>query len=455
MAQELPNIQSHNSYRNILQVALPMALAIMIPQISILANAIFLGNYTSTDGLIEGKNVLAVVGVAGIFYLVFAMTLFGLASGMLMLMSRQAGDNNHKGVGVYYSNGMILGLFFSLLLLVFSYFFAPYFFSWTLEDNLIETLAVQFMNIRIWGLPFIFIAHLGNMLFVSTNNTKLMLYGTLGQTIVQILLDYVLIYGHWGCAEMGIEGAAWASVAAEFTFFMVVYGLIYFMPRFKVYAINIFRSFDMALIKESFVKSSPLMMQFMISIGSWEVFFIYIEHLGENELAASHILRSVYGMVGIFVWALANTANSMVSNIYAQKRFDDIIPLIKRIVIMSLSYAAIISIIILTFSDYFLSFYTSDTQVLALASTTLITVVIASLLFSVSTIYFNSLLGMGKTKRNLVYELIVIVAYLIYCTIVIEQLRLPLWVAWSSEFVYWIFILSLCANYIHSKKWVY
>lgn len=432
-----------------------MALAIMIPQVSILANAIFLGNYESANGLIEGKDVLAVVGVAGIFYLVFAMTLFGLASGLLMLMSRQAGENNHRGVGLYFSNGLLLGFCISLILLVLSYLFAPAFFSWTLENDLITTLAIEFMNIRILGLPFIFIAHLCNMLFVSMNNTKLMLYGTIGQTIVQIALDYALIYGHWGLPEMGIVGAAWASVAAEFISFIVAYAIIYFLPRFRIYAIRIFKTFDLQMIKQSFIESSPLMMQFMISIGSWEVFFIFIEHLGENELAASHILRSVYGMVGIFVWALANTANSMVSNMYAQKSFDAIIPLIKRIVKMSVAYAIIISLIIIVCKDYFLSFYTKDIVILELASTSLIVVVLASIVFSISTIYFNAVLGMGKTKRNLVYELSAIFIYLIYCTIIIEQLRLPLWVAWSSEFVYWSLLFILCAKYIHSKKWVY
>jgi Na+-driven multidrug efflux pump len=175
--------------------------------------------------------------------------------------------------------------------------------------------------------------------------------------------------------------------------------------------------------------------------------------LGEHELAASQIVRSVYGIMGILVWALANTTNSMVSNLYGQSSYQEILPLISKVVRISLLYTIGISLVLFLFAQSFIAVYTSNEIIRALSQPTLYVVLLASIIFSISTIYFNALLGLGNTKRNLVYELIAITAYLIYCYIVIEQLRSPLWIAWCAEFIYWGIMLVLSAQFMHSKSW--
>lgn len=447
------DLKSKNTYRHIFSVALPMSLAIMIPQLSILANTIFLGNYESADGLVHGKDALSVAGVAGIYYLVYAMVTFGLASGILMLMSRKAGEDDAKGVGFVFSAGFQLGLVLSISLLVISFIYSDSFFQFSLQNVIIKDLAKDFIAIRIWGLPFLFFAHLGNMLFIASDKTKYMLYGTLGQTAINVFLDYLLIYGNLGFPELGVEGAAIASVLAEVIFFIIVFGIIFNRRSFKQFDIKLFKKIEWVFLKEYFIKSSPLILQYFISIGAWELFFVFVEHLGERELGASQIIRSVYGIMGIVVWALANTTNSMVSNLYGQKAYDKILPLIRKIVSISFSYVLIVTLVIYAFIDSFISVYTADQLLIELAKPALNVVLLASLIFSFSTIYFNAMLGLGNTRRNLIYESITIFSYLVFCYIVIEKMRSELWVAWTSEFVYWILMLLLSGIYMHSKKW--
>lgn len=447
-------LKSKNTYRHIFSVALPMSLAIMIPQLSILANTIFLGNYESTNGLVLGKDALSVAGVAGIYYLVYAMVSFGLASGILMLMSRRAGEDDPKGVGFIFTAGFQLGIVLTILLIGVSFICTDAFFDFSLKNELVRSLAQEYIQIRIYGLPFLFFAHLGNMLFIATDKTKYMLYGTLGQTIVNVVLDYVFIFGVGIFPEMGIAGAAIASVLAELTFFIVVYGIIFYGKEFNPFAIKLFKRVDLSYLKEYFIKSSPLMLQYLVSIGAWEVFFVFVEHLGERELGASQIIRSVYGIMGIIVWALANTTNSMVSNLYGQKAYSHILPLLKKMITISFSYVAVVSLLLFVFRDNLLMVYTNDTFIRDMAKPALTIVLLASLIFSFSTIYFNALLGLGNTRRNLIYESITILGYLIFCYVVVEKMRCELWVAWTSEFVYWTLMLLLSGVYMHSKKWM-
>lgn len=442
-----------SSYRQILGVAVPMSLAIMIPQLSILANSIFLGNYQSSDGLVFGKEALSVAGIAGIYYLVYAMVCFGLASGLLMLMSRKAGNNEAIGVGSVFSAGVQIGLALTIVLIGVSFLFSSIFFDYSIQNEVVRQLSKEFMVIRIFGLPFLFLAHLGNMLFIAVNKTSYMLWGTIGQTLVNIALDYFLIFGHGPFSELGIEGAAIASVVAEIIFFLVVFCIIYYAHYFKAFKIRIFQKFQWDELVGYLSKSSPLMLQYLISIGGWEVFFIFIEHLGERELGASQIIRSAYGIIGILVWALSNTTNSLVSNLYGQKKYDEIVPITKKICLLSISYTLIVVVILFFFHLDFLGLYTQDEQIIALATPAFFVVLLASILFSFSIIYFNTLLGLGDTKRSLVYEAITISIYILFCYLVIEKQKPALWVAWTSEFVYWGCMLLFSGIYIHSKKW--
>ncbi|GBL35513.1 hypothetical protein EMGBS15_11080 [Filimonas sp.] len=158
-------------------------------------------------------------------------------------------------------------------------------------------------------------------------------------------------------------------------------------------------------------------------------------------------------MVGVAAWALASTANSMVSNLIGQNALDEIIPLIKKIVIVSFSFAFIVGMPIVFFPKFFLQLLTTDTHLVEAGITSLRIVVMATWMLSVSTIVFNAVVGTGHTRLNMLFEFVAILFYLIYITIVIETLRMPLPYAWLSEFVYWFTLFTLSFLFFYSGKW--
>ncbi len=442
-----------NTYKNILRIALPISIAILIPQLSILTNTIFLGYYQPSHSLLTTQDLLAASGVAGIYYLTMVMVDYGLVSGILMLMSRKAGENDKQGMGQLFSNGFILCLLMSAVLIVFSLFFAPWLFNMTIHEKSVQEAAISFINIRIWGLPFIVLCQLANSFFLSISQSKLIMIGSGAQTTVNILFDYFLIFGIGFFPEMGIKGTAFASVLSEIVYLMVAFGIIHFRKSFNEFSLQYFSHIDWPLIKKMLIKSSPLMMQYLLSIGAWEVFFIYVEHLGKTESALSQIYRSVFGLVGVAAWALASTCNSMVSNLIGQKALDEVIPLVKKIVIVSFSFAFIVGLPLLLFPKFSLQLLTKDAHLVETGIISLRIVVVATWMLSFSTILFNAVLGTGNTRLNMVFEFIAIVFYLIYITIVIEKLRLPLPYAWLSEFVYWFTLFGLSFFYLYSGRW--
>ena len=201
------------------------------------------------------------------------------------------------------------------------------------------------------------------------------------------------------------------------------------------------------------VQSAPIMMQYMISIISWEFFYILIEHRGEQALAVSNAMRNIFGFFGSFTWAFAATSNTMVSNIIGQGMQDKVIPLINKIVKWSLGFALMVCLLLNVFAHPFLSIYGQGEDFMQEGIPVLRVVSFALLIMSIATIWLNAVTGTGQSKINLAIEFVAIIIYVIYAYLTIEYFQLPITIGWMCEIIYWITLLVPSYWYIQSKRW--
>jgi MATE family multidrug resistance protein len=433
------------SNRQILKLALPISLSLLIPQVSFMANAVFLGKL--------GQMQLVVNGLCSIFYLLLTFIGFGLSNGIMVLLSRRAGEGDNEGLAKTLTNGLFLAAFCSLGLMMFSFWIVPYLFGFSLKDDTVFYGTIDFLYLRIWGLPFLMLTQLINAFYIATNRSRLLIYGALLANIVNIGLDYCLIFGKFGFPDLGLKGAAVASIVAEVVYFLVMYGLFFAKKLYEKYPVIRYLHFDVSISKQTLKVAIPLTVQYIFSIGGWQIFYFYVEHLGVTELAVSHILRSVLGIVSIGTWALASTCNTMVSNIIGQGKTAHIKPLVKKILKLSFGYAFLISAFLLLFPHAFLGTYSNDASVIDMGMSSLRVLAISSLVMSLATICFNAVVGTGNTMINLSIEVFCVCMYIVYITIVVERMRAPLYMAWASEFVYWTCLLLTSGGYLLSGKW--
>jgi putative MATE family efflux protein len=431
--------------RQILGMALPISLALLVPQINFITNNIFL------SGL--GELELACAGITGVFYLIFAVIGNGLNNGLQALIARRAGQNLPKEIGRLFFHGVWIALAIAVLGILATYTIAPMILRATIHDAKVAEMAVDFLLIRIWGLPFLYLYIMRNALLVGTNQTKFLVWGTLAEAIINIVLDYGLIYGHLGLPRLGFNGAAIASIIAEAGGLLVIYLVIHLKGFHRQFAFFEKPLFSTGIFKLILVQSSPLILQFAISIITWEYFYILIEHHGARSLAISNIMRNIFGVAGIFSWSFAATTNTMVSNLLGQGKTDEVMPLIRRIAYISLAFSTCIVIIVNVFPSAILSLYGQADQFLVEAIPVVRIVSVALLMMSFSAVWLNAVTGTGNTLVNLVIETVTISLYCVYVYITLEYLNLPITWGWMSEWVYWMSMFTMAFFYLRSGKW--
>jgi putative MATE family efflux protein len=428
-------------------MALPISMAIFIPQLNFVINNIFLGHY------LKDSMALAVAGITGVYYLIFAAIGYGLNNGLQTLIARRAGENRPEDIGKLFSQGVWLGLALAAVGIATTYLLTPYIFSLILRDPIVLQKALDFLQIRIWGLVFLYVYQLRNALLVGTNQSRYLVAGTLAETLSNVLLDYLFIFGVAGFPELGFEGAAYASVLSEFIGMFVIYAVIRrkgIAKRFQLFSDLSFNAENNKLILSV---SAPLIFQHAISIISWQYFFLLIEHHGAMAMKVSNIMRNIFGLFGCFSWAFAATTNAMVSNLIGQGKQDEVIPLIKKIIQLSAGSILIIAILLNLFPEPFIALFGQDQAFTQASLPVLRVVTLALLMMSFSTIMLNTVTASGNTRITFYIEAMAILFYCAYIYVVCEYFFLPITYGWMSEWLYWICLFTPSFLYVRSGRW--
>ena len=432
--------------KQILSIALPITMAILIPQLNMLTNSIFLGKS-------DDANALGNAGITGVYYLIFAVAGNGLNNAMQSVFSRHAGSGNTAAFKVILSQGIRICLQLSLIGILFTWFIAPFILQPVAAINAYQQ-EISFLRIRIFGLPFLYLFQMGNAFLVASLNSRFLMIGFICEALLNILLDYLLIYGHWGFPKMGFNGAALASVIAEALGFLVVFIVLNKTGLKKKY--NLLKSFayDKVVSKAIIKVAAPLVTQYVISVITWLVFFFLIEARGiELDKAVSNVMRNVFGLAGVFVWAFASTSNVVVSNLMGQKREDKVILAINKIMLLSIGFCSVMVLLLNIFPEVFFNLFGKGDAFVKAGIPVARVVSLGMLFMSIANIWLNGVTGTGKTRVNLMIEIVAITVYLVYSFIFMKWHFISLAMAWSNEMVYWTTIFVIAFIFLKSGKW--
>lgn len=434
-----------NTYKNIWKISLPIILSGVAQNIVNVTDTAFLGQV--------GEIELGAAGNAGIFYFVLALTGMGFTIGSQIVIGRRNGAGRLSEIGTIVDHTFLF--VFALGVLIFGIFqlLAPLFFESIISSKSILNASIQFIQIRSFGILFAFMNFTFMAFFVGITKTKVLTYATLIMCLVNVVLDYLLIFGNYGFPKMGIEGAALASVLAEIATF--IFYIIYLKKTIKnnEYQLFKFKGFDKKLITSMLSISWPIMIQNFMSISSWFVFFMIIEKMGESELAVSHIIRSIYMVLMIPLFGFSNATNTLVSNYIGAGRHDEVLILIRKITLLSLLCTLVAVQFNLFFPHQIIALYTDNPLIKAATYDTLQVINFSMFFFCTAYIAFSGVTGTGNTKISLLIESINITIYISAAFVIFNYFSPTIDQVWYSEFIYFTFLGLMSLWYLKSGKW--
>ena len=300
---------------------------------------------------------------------------------------------------------------------------------------------------------FAFVTTIFRAFYVGTTQTKTLTLNSIVMVLSNVVFNYILIFGKCGLPALGITGAAIGSSLAELVslLFFIVYTRGW--CDLKKYGLDKPSRPDTGAIRSMMPVCSWTMIQHTISISTWFIFFLYIEHLGERALAISNITRSISGLMWVVLSAFAATCSTLVSNMIGEGHTEKVMSLVKRILKLSYGILCIMITLVCIFPEVIARIYT-DIPDLIQASAPAIIVMTSSYLLNVGgQVFFQAVSGTGSTKTAFKLEMVALVVYMIYCTVIIGILKLDVAICWTAEHVYAVVLLLCSWIYMRSGRW--
>ena len=433
------------SYRNIWRVAYPILISLVMEQMIGLTDTAFLGRV--------GEIELGASAIAIVYYMVLFMIGFGFSLGAQIIIGRRNGEGNFRETGKIFWNGLYFVLGLAGVIIVLSELFSPYLMKLMVSSQAIYEAALSYVRWRLPGMVFAVITAMFRAFYVGTTQTRTLTLNSVVMVLSNIVFNWILIFGKFGCPALGITGAAIGSSLAELVslIFFVVYTAVR-CDRNK-YGLDKAARFDAAELKGMMPVCSWTMIQNTISISTWFIFFLYIEHLGERALAISNITRSVSGLIWVVLQAFSATCSTLVSNIIGEGHPEKVMSLVKRILKLSYGLVSIMIIVFCLFPEAIARIYT-DIPDLIIASVPAMIVMCSSYFLNVGgQVFFQAVSGTGSTKTAFKLEMVALVVYMVYCTVIIGILKLDVAVCWTAEHVYAGMLLLCSWLYMRSGRW--
>ncbi len=333
------------------------------------------------------------------------------------------------------------------------YAVTPFLFSKIITEDSIFYAANDYIRFRGWAiLPALMVAGCRGF-FIGIARTKINTLSSEMMFLINALLDYILIFGKAGAPAMGIAGAGLASGLAELITAIFLISFAFYTRSFKMYSLFRFGKLTWKEIKTLLELSSPIMVQNLITMGSYFVFFVFIEHMGSRELAISNIVRATYMVLMTPMWGFSSAANSMTSNLIGQGKSDQVFLLLKKIITMSFLLSLAIGLIFVSFPEIILRLVTNDLTLIKDSLGTFYVTCAAILVFSISLVLFSGVSGTGNTRIALLMETVNIAIYILYVYASVFVLHSSLEWVWFSEILYWVLMGLFAWLYLRTGHW--
>lgn len=400
-----------------------------------------------------GEIELGATALVSVYYLTIYMAIFGFSVGAQIFIGRRNGEGNYNKIGDIVIQGVLFLLGVAALFVGLSKWLSPILLSNIVSSKQILTACMDYLDWRIWGLLFSAVSVMCRAFFVGITRTGVLVWNSVILTVSNVIFNYIFVFGAFGVPAMGIAGAAIGSVLAEALAMLqfVVYAIM--KVDMKRYGISRQIKFAPDVIRGILSLSVWTMLQNFLTHAVWFVFFLAIEHLGEEQLAITNIVRSGSSLIFMPIIAFASTASTLVSNAMGAARTGDVMLIIRRCIAMSYAVIVPLIIIIAFIPQTYMRIFTDNVAILQGSVASVYVMLGFNLIAIPACIFFHSVSGTGNTRLALGVEVVATILYAIAIYGIIFSIRADVAVCWSVEYIYWTTILICSALYFRYGKW--
>lgn len=390
-------ISDKQFWKSTLLLAIPIAFQNLISTSFSLIDLLMMGKL--------GDETIAAVGLAGQISFLQNVFLFGICSGGMVFISQYWGAGNIAGIkrtyGIVLTNCIVIGLlFFSLS------FFAPRLcMSFYTNDNAVIEIGVKYLK-------YVSFSYLGSSLIMgfsyvlrAMEQVWIPLFTNIFSVIANIFFNYALIYGNFGFAKMGVQGAAIATVISASLNPLLILFFSYLKKSILISPLKEIFSFNWNSLNDYYKITLPVFINEMLWALGMTMYNSIFGHM--KNYAAMTISKTVENIVFVLFIGLCDACAVLIGKYVGLNKIKEVKEYSKRFLFLVPVLGLIVGIIVILIRGYVLSFFDISKEVRNLAYMLLL---VFALQIGIRNISYICIVGIfragGDTKTGMYYDLL-------------------------------------------------
>jgi MATE family multidrug resistance protein len=431
----------------ILRFALPLMLGLMTTALNTLVDTIFIGRL--------GTAPLAAVPLAGLVYIVGWLFGVGVMRTSLAFIARAYGAGRWGEIGgmlAHYQMLAVLGLPL-LQLWVLAW---PVFSTLGELSAAVDDFGATYLRIRSWDVMFSLLLVLYTAFYQALGNSRFPMLINVAVVMVNIALDYGLIFGHWGLPALGVAGSALATVVSQGLGAAAILGASFAGAERPRFGLRLWVCPRRALLRDILRIGLPQGIGDAVELTAWSGFMLIVGRLGESALAASNIGVQATHLLFLPGFAFGIAASSYMGRFLGAERPDIARRTTVRVVAMGVGYMGVLGVPLWFFGETIASAFTGDPAVIRLAGLMFKVMAFYQVFDGMGVITRTALGGAGDTRWPTLALAACALAVLFPGAFLLARLVEPGLVgAWLGAFAYMVVNAICMVGRFRSGRWAH
>ncbi|HAT4258977.1 MATE family efflux transporter [Clostridium perfringens] len=386
-------------YRLLFSIALPIAVQNLITFMVSMVDTLMVGAL--------GEIQLSAVSIANNLFFVLTILMFGLAGGSNIMISQYWGKGNvktiHKILAIMYRVCLLItGIFIFIAL-----FLPKYFMGIFTTDKAVIDFGASYLRIVCIGYLFYSITNCTIMMLRSVKTVSISIIVYTASLVVNSILNWILIFGNLGAPELGIRGAAIATVCARITEFSIVLVFMFIYERKIGLKIEHLLKLDKEILKDYVGLCTPVLCNELLWAIGASMISVIVGRMGTEVVAANSINGVAHQFVTVFIFGMSNATAVIIGNTIGEGKKEKAKEYAYSIGIFSVVMGCISGLMLLLIKPFVVNFYnvSYSTKLIAME---IMTVTSGIIVFQslASNFMMGVLRGGGDAKFVLINDLI-------------------------------------------------
>ena len=414
-------------YKRLLALAMPVMLAQAGQLTTQFADTAMVGNYGGEDPI-----PLAAVSLGSSLFLLIYLAALGLALAITPLVGEHYARRDRREVGYIFQNSILYCSVIGVVATIIAIALRPFISvlgEWMSVPGqnieLVAQMALPYYDMLVWSIIPLMLFLAIKQFLEGIGNTKTAMWITLAGNALNILLNYIFIFGKCGVEAMGAEGAGLATLISRVGQMVAIGAYFFLSSRLRIYR-SFFESkgFKSSYLKSLFKVGYPISFQMILESAAFILTSILALSFGEVAAGSMQVSFSIANIAWMITVAIGSASTILVSHIAGAKQHEELRPMVNATYHIGVAWATIMAFIFVVFREPMASLFTDNSEVIALTAELMLLIAIYQFSDAVQGLSISMLRGLQDVK---------IIMPIVLCSYLVLNIPIGCWLAYGLD----------------------